>query len=279
MPGKSIVPIPSQALQPSVAKDALPKGVLLSATAQVLTHLRGGINPTVAQQVQQIEDDLRAQGQQSLLGDAAWSQIEDTVFDITPKKQSWSDWLWEKTISKTAKTLGQEWPSQREIEEQIAESFKQQVEEPDAVLERATQDDKGKKNTDADITTTHDRQRRAVPIVINPIPDQEIGCLDRFDLTINPTEVFYDADGDHLELNATLSDGSPLPDFLTYGRKRYRCLYLATTKILEHWYRCSIILPTWLQEFMICSYLMSQILLCRDYWGLMILISPDMEDT
>ena len=55
----------------------------------------------------------------------------------------------------------------------------------------------------------------SAPIVSNQIPDQETKINESYNFTI-PTATFEDPDGDALTLNATLSDGSPLPSWLDF---------------------------------------------------------------
>ena len=53
------------------------------------------------------------------------------------------------------------------------------------------------------------------PVVVKPIADQTASTGEDFCLTV-PGDTFHDPDGDSLTLSATLSDGSPLLDWLSF---------------------------------------------------------------
>ncbi len=53
------------------------------------------------------------------------------------------------------------------------------------------------------------------PTVVNPIADQTADPLNSFSFTV-PDNTFDDADGDPLTLSATLENGDPLPDWLSF---------------------------------------------------------------
>jgi glucose/arabinose dehydrogenase len=53
------------------------------------------------------------------------------------------------------------------------------------------------------------------PIVQTPLADQTVAEEDAFDFTV-PADTFFDADGEPLTLSATQSDGSALPDWLSF---------------------------------------------------------------
>ena len=59
-----------------------------------------------------------------------------------------------------------------------------------------------------------DGAQSAAPTVVNPISDQTANIGKHFSHVFRWNEVFNDADGDTLAVSATLSDGSPLPDWL-----------------------------------------------------------------
>ncbi|MEQ9887765.1 putative Ig domain-containing protein [Pectobacterium zantedeschiae] len=55
-----------------------------------------------------------------------------------------------------------------------------------------------------------------VPVVATPIPPQSVAQDGGFNFTV-PTGTFSDPDGDTLTLSATLTDGSPLPSWITFN--------------------------------------------------------------
>ena len=75
--------------------------------------------------------------------------------------------------------------------------------------------DKDLPGTGAGVWKIKELVNKPIPVVNKPIPDQVTTVGQNYTYTI-PAETFTDPDGDELALSATLEDGSPLPDWLTF---------------------------------------------------------------